>query len=81
MAWLELFFFGVLASSTLVATCVMIINFPRMRVAQRALLIELHKIRAAQDEMLVDDKRGRRARANHESPSRARARSRPPSAT
>ena len=43
-ATLELFFFGVLACSTLVATCAMLINFPRMRAAQQAMLMNLNSL-------------------------------------
>jgi hypothetical protein len=42
MATLELFFFGVLACSTLVATCAMIINFPRIRASHQAVLAVLN---------------------------------------
>jgi hypothetical protein len=42
MATLELVFFGVLATSTLVATCAMIINFPHIRASQQMMLAALN---------------------------------------
>jgi hypothetical protein len=41
IATLEMFFFGVLACSTLVATCMMIINFSRIRAGQEAVMTAL----------------------------------------
>ena len=39
---LELFFFGVLATSTFVATCLMLVNFPRIRAGQQTLMAVLN---------------------------------------
>ena len=39
---LELFFFGILAASTFVATILMMFNFPRIRATQHMLLFTLN---------------------------------------
>jgi DNA-binding TFAR19-related protein (PDSD5 family) len=44
IATLQMFFFGVLACSTFVATILMAINFPRIRAANQAVMMILNSL-------------------------------------